>query len=143
MQPVGCEQAVEELNRDRAVSDCGRHALHGAVADIAGREDARHARLEQKLAAIERPGVVEAWSGRRSAPVKTKPCSSLSISGGSHPVRGRADHEEELVGVDRLLASFGSVTEHELLQPPVASASDDLGPSRTCRFGVASTSRTR
>ncbi|HTE63740.1 MAG TPA: hypothetical protein VK631_25505, partial [Solirubrobacteraceae bacterium] len=60
MQPVGCEEAVEKLNRDRALANCRRHALHRAVSSVAGREHPRHARLERKRTAIERPRVVVA-----------------------------------------------------------------------------------
>jgi hypothetical protein len=65
MQPIGHEHPVEELDRDRPLSDCGRHALDGAVSNVAGREEPRHARLEQKRTAIERPSVVAAKIGSR------------------------------------------------------------------------------
>ena len=43
-------------------------------------------------------------------------------------MRARADHEEEPVGIDRLLASIRAIAKDELLQPPVAATADDLGP---------------
>ena len=41
------EMGVDELHGHRALADRGRAALGRARADVAGREDARHARLEQ------------------------------------------------------------------------------------------------
>jgi hypothetical protein len=40
----------------------------------------------------------------------------------------RADHEEEAVGVDGLLAPLRAIAKHEVLQPRVAPTADDLGP---------------
>ena len=42
-------------------------------------------------------------------------------------MRAGADHEEQPVGVDRLLAAAGAVAQHEVLEPAVAAAADDLG----------------
>ena len=50
------EELVEELDGDGALADRRRDALHRAVADVAGGEHPRHARLEEERAAIERPG---------------------------------------------------------------------------------------
>jgi len=125
MQPVGYEQAVEELNRDRALSNCRRHALHGTVSNVAGRENPRHARLEQKRTAIERPRVVVAKIRSREDETPRIP---LDLRWQPLSVRARSDHEEEPVGVDGLLASLRAITKHEVLQPPAAAAADDLRP---------------
>src|SRR5919108_963043 len=42
MQAVGLEQAVEELNRPRSLSDGRGHALDGTVSNVAGRENPPH-----------------------------------------------------------------------------------------------------
>jgi hypothetical protein len=80
MQPVLYEQAVEKLNRDRALSDRGRHALHGTVSNVAGCEDPRHARLEQKRAAIERPSAVVGKIRSREDETPRIPVARLSRS---------------------------------------------------------------
>lgn len=68
MQPVGCERAMEQLHRDRALSDRRRYALRRAVPDIPGRENPRHARLEQEWMAGERPGAVVGVNGFLASP---------------------------------------------------------------------------
>src|SRR5262249_59620037 len=49
------ERLVDELHADRALAHRGGDALHVSRADVADREDARHARLEQVGRALERP----------------------------------------------------------------------------------------
>lgn len=41
------KQTVNELDRDRALTDGGRHALHGSVSDVPDREDSREAGLQR------------------------------------------------------------------------------------------------
>ena len=93
--------------------------------DIAGGENRRHARLEQKGTAIERPSAV-------ISKIRSREDETLGIPGDPpwQPlgVRAGSDHEEERIGVDGLLASGRAITKHELLQPSVAPAADDLGP---------------
>jgi hypothetical protein len=45
LHPVGVEQSVDELDRDRTLSDRRRHALDRAVSYITGGEHAGHTRL--------------------------------------------------------------------------------------------------
>ena len=52
------EQAVDELDRDRALSDRGGHALDGSMPHVAHCEDARHARFEPQRGALEWPASV-------------------------------------------------------------------------------------
>src|SRR6185312_3311379 len=103
MQLVDCEQAMEELNRDRALSDRRRHALRRAVANVAGREHPRHARLEQKWTASERPGVVVAKICSREDETLVVP---LDLRWQPLSVRVPSDHEEERVGVNGFLTSL-------------------------------------
>ena len=49
------EQAVHELDRDRALPDGGRHALHRAVPDVPDREHPGEAGLQRQRRATERP----------------------------------------------------------------------------------------
>ena len=107
MQPVGYEQAVEKLDRDRAISNCRCHALHRTVPHIAGREDTRRAGLEQKRTAIERPSAAGAtiWSSEDKAlrvplGLRWEPVS----------MRARTDHEEKPVRVDGLLGFAHPIT---------------------------------
>ena len=51
------KQAVDELDRDRALADGRRDPLHRAVAGVPDRQHARHARLEAERRARERPAV--------------------------------------------------------------------------------------
>jgi hypothetical protein len=125
MQPVGYEQAVEELNCDRALPSGRRDALHGPCSNVAGRKHPRHARLEQKRTAIKRPRVVVAKIGSRE---DETPRIRIDLRWQPLGVRARSDHEEEPIGVDGLLASFRAVTKHQVLEPSVAPAVDDVGP---------------
>jgi hypothetical protein len=43
-------------------------------------------------------------------------------------VRARSDDHEQSVGGDGLLASLRTIAEHQVVEPPVAPAADDLGP---------------
>ena len=89
MQAVGYEQAVEELIRDRALSNCGRHPFHGTVSSVAGGENPRHARLEQKRTAIERPSVAAAKIRSREDETLRIP---IDLRWQPLSVRARADH---------------------------------------------------
>src|SRR2546421_610612 len=46
---------VNELHRDGAFAHAGGDALDGAMADVAGGEDAGHARLQEVRVALQRP----------------------------------------------------------------------------------------
>src|SRR4029078_5728904 len=65
MELDGCEQLVQELDRDRAFTDCRRNALYRSVAHVAGGEHTGHARLEQERTPIERPRIRDAKVGAR------------------------------------------------------------------------------
>ncbi len=141
MQPLGREQAVEELNRHRALAGCGGHAFHRPVPNVAGREDSRHAGLEGERSTIGRPDEVRR---PRSGPVRTKPSASRSIVPGSHSVCGRAP-----IIRNNPPASTVSSSPPRDRGGPGAPASRRLRrrrsqlPRRTRRLGVASTCRTR
>ena len=49
------EVLMDEGDRHAALADGGGHALHGAEAHVAAREDARDARLQEVRVAVERP----------------------------------------------------------------------------------------
>ncbi len=53
---LGGEELMEELNGNGAFADCRRDTLHRTMSDVPGGEHSRHARLEEKRAAIEWPG---------------------------------------------------------------------------------------
>src|SRR6476469_1298542 len=95
---------VDELDRHRAFADRRRAPLRGAVASIAGGEDAGNARLEQVL----RSGCV---AGEDETVRSTR--DSLVEPLGARP---RAEEEEE-VGQRQLLA----VLERDGAESPVAS----------------------
>ena len=102
MQPLRREQAVEELDRHRALPDGGGHSLDRTVPDVAGREHPRHARLEEKRTAVERPG-----AGVRKVGPREDEAVLVAIDLLQQPVGVRADsdHEEEAAGANRLLVS--------------------------------------
>ena len=77
---------MHEGDRHAALADRRRDALDGAGADVAAREDARDARLEEVGVAVEIP----ASAAVTSEPVSTKPRRSSAISGGSHAVSASA-----------------------------------------------------
>jgi len=52
------QQAVDDPDRDRALTDGGRHALHGAVSDLADREHSGDARLQRQRRATGCPARV-------------------------------------------------------------------------------------
>jgi hypothetical protein len=123
MKSVRCEQAVEELDRRRALSNGGRHALDGTVSNVAGRKDRRHARLEEKRISIMRPsGLGEIRSREDETPRIPGDLTRQPLGVGA-----RADHQEEPIGVDGLLDSFCPVTKHQVLEPTVAPTVDDVG----------------
>jgi hypothetical protein len=125
MQAIGLEQAVEELNGNCALSNCRRHSLYGTVSNVAGGENPRHARLEQKRTAIERPITVVAKIRSRENETFGVP---IHLRREPLGVRARSDHEEEHIGIDGLLAPVCAITKHELLQPSVTPTARDLGP---------------
>src|SRR5207249_177191 len=51
----GFQVLVNHADRCRTFTDRSRYALAGSVAGVTRREDAGHARLEQKRIAIDRP----------------------------------------------------------------------------------------
>jgi hypothetical protein len=124
-QRVDREEAVEKLNRNRALANCRCHAIRGTVSCVAGREHSGHAGFEQKRTAIERPS-------RVVAKIRSRKNETMLVPGDvwwkPFSVRARSDHEQERVGVDGLLASVRTISKHEVLQPPVAPTTDDLGP---------------
>ena len=131
MQPLRREQAVEELDRHRALPDGGGHSLDRTVPDVAGREHPRHARLEEKRTAVERPGAGVGKVGPREDEAVLVAIDLLRQPVG---VRADSDHEEEAAGANRLLVSGGAIAEHQVLQPSVASAADDLGLKTDLQF---------
>ena len=140
MQPVGSEQVMEQLDRDRALSDRRRHALRRAVPDIPGRENPRHARLEQEWIAGERPRAIVGKIRSREDETLVIP---LDLRWQPLRVRVPSDHEEERVSVNGFLASLQAIGKHQVLQPPVTPPPTISVPIRTCTFGVAFTWRTR
>ena len=69
----------------------------------------------------------------------------LDLGGQPLGVRAGADHEEQRVGRRRSRScAVGAVAQHEVLEPAVAAAADDLGAEPHLDVvGVASTWRTR
>ncbi len=96
------EQPVEDLDRDRAFTDGGRHPLHGPVPNVAHRQHSGQARLERERRAVERPALV-------STEVRPREHEALSVSAHLRRqpfrVRLRADRQEEPVRGDRLLGA--------------------------------------
>ena len=107
---------MDEPDRDRPLTDGGRHALHGPVPDVADREDPGEAGLQrQRCGRAER---ADAPSALRSAPVRTKPPGSRSTVGGSHSVCGCAPiirNSARRSTVSSLAAR--AVAQHQVLQP--------------------------
>ena len=95
-----------------------------AVADVAGREDPRHACLQQERPALQRPAVLVAQVG----PVRTKPRESVATSGGSQSVCGLAPimrkSPSALTSLGRPLPRSRST---RWSSQPVAATADDLG----------------
>src|SRR6476659_9928157 len=87
---VGVEVLVDELDRGRAFAHGGRDALHRAVTDVAGGENAGQARLEKERWAIERPSV-----GRQVGTGEDEP-ALVANHGIAEPVGSRLcpDHHE-------------------------------------------------
>jgi hypothetical protein len=125
MQLVACEQVMEQLNRDRALSDRRRHAFRRTVPDIPSRENPRHARFEQEWTAGEGPSAVVGKICSREDETLVIP---LDLRWQPLCVRVPSDHEEERVGVNGFLASPQAIGKHQVFQPPVTPAADDLGP---------------
>ena len=94
------------------------------MSSVAGGKNPRHARLEQKRSALERPITVAAKIGPREN--KTLPIP-FNVVWQPLGMGASSDHEEEHIGFDCLLASVGAITKHQPLQPPVAPTADDLG----------------
>ena len=95
------------------------------MSNVAGGKDARHARLEQKRSALERPITVAAKIGPREN--KALPIS-INLLWQPLGMGASSDHEEEHIGIDALLAPVCAITKHELLQPSVTPTARDLGP---------------
>ena len=123
MAPIGLEELVQELDRDRTVADRRRDPLDRAVAHVARGEDAGQARLEQEGIAVEGPR-----AGGQVGPGEDE-ALLVALDRGRQPlgVRVRADHEEERVGGDGLVAAVAAGAENQLLEPGVAAAAHDLG----------------
>ena len=109
------EMLVDELHGHRALAHRGRAALGRARADVAGREDAWHARLEQVL-------------GVRAAPVRMKPFSSRPTVSPSHSVHGCAPRKRNR-------------NENGRRSPPVRVTASSC-PSAPCSAAISLRSRT-
>ena len=76
---------------DRALTDGGGDALDVVGANVAGGEDARHARLEGVRATLERPsGAIDVAAGAHETVV-------IALDGGGQPIRsglGPDQHEQ-------------------------------------------------
>jgi hypothetical protein len=124
MQPVGCEQAMEQLDHDRTLSDCGRHALRRAVLDVADRE--HPGTLVSSINGL--PASRHVRSSRRSVPIRTKSGSSRWTCGWK-PIRVRMPPiMRKSTSADGFLARMQGIGKHQLLQPPVTPAAGDLRP---------------
>jgi hypothetical protein len=106
------EKLMEELDGDGAFADRRGDTLHPAVANVAGREHAWHARLEEKRAAIEGPrATVRDICPREDEPllipfdVRRKPIS----------VRLGSDQEEERARLDHGFCLRPDVAQYQVL----------------------------
>src|SRR4051812_27534356 len=104
---LGGEELVNELDRDRALTDRRGDAVHRAVPDVARREDPGDAGFQRERAACERP-TGPAVDVRAGPDEPAGPPRQLV----RQPVRGRvgADHHEEGVSRHRLRRAVASPT---------------------------------
>src|SRR3954453_13836765 len=116
MQPLGCQEAVHELDRDRALSDRRGDALDGTMPHVARREDTRHARLEQQRAGRRRwfiVGPLEIRAGEQEALAVSRYLFGQPIG-----PRAGTDQDEKAVGGDSLVLSGRTLTEFQVLESP-------------------------
>ena len=125
---------VDRLDGDRSRSYSGGHPLYGPVPDVAGGEDAGHARLEHHGGALEGPLLrlqPEVLSGEDVAAL-------VALDLFREPAREGPDaYKDEQGGcADGLGGSGGEVLEDEALEPPLPAALYDLVFMRTSTFSA-------
>ena len=136
---------VDELDGHRPLADPGGDPLDRPAADVAGREDAGHVRLEQERLPGEGPPGHPAVAARaRAGPVTMKPARSRSTMPASHSVRGSAP-------MKRKSASIGSAARVPAAEsstviasrPSVPRTAATLAFRRISTFGSARSWSTR
>src|SRR5215207_1219057 len=120
-EPVSCEETVDELDRDRPLSDRGGHTLDRTMPHIARCKDARHARFKQRWPAFERPSVIVCEIGAREQ--EPLPVPGYLFGQPIGPRAGPNQHEEP-IGGDRLVLSGRALAEFQVLESPVTSTTD-------------------
>ena len=134
------EELMKELDGDGAFTDRRGDTLHRTVADVAGGEHARHARLEEKRTAIERRCAT--LRDIRSREDESR--SSRSMSGGSQsvfgwaPIRRKSAFASTTVSVCDPMSRSTRCSSRPSPPPPTT-----WQPSRASILSVASICRTR
>jgi hypothetical protein len=125
-------QAVDELDRDRALTDHGRHALHGSVAEspTARTPEAGLQRQREATERRERVGT-QIRSGQDEA-------IGITLDGrGSHSVCGRAPIIRKSAPALTFSTPWPAITRNQVFQPAVTTAVDDFGPRADLDVGAS------
>ena len=112
---------------DRPFADAGGDALDGAVADVAGDEDAGDARFQQVGRAVEVPALRASAVAGEVQPAMTKPCSSRSTRPASQLV----------CGIAPIMMNSDAAGSVSVSPETIWSDGDPLQPLAADRFGEA------